>query len=288
MSRLLCVCIFLVLGGLATALPAYAQQDADTTAVRVSLADGSSVVGYIEAADDSTYQFRTAAGLQMRIPRRQVRSIRPLEGAVVDGVFRRNDPNRTRLFFAPTGRPLGRGQGYFADYYVFFPFVGIGVGDRVTLAGGISLLPGSEQVVYAAPKITVYNRGRNSASVGVLAITSTGGREYGGLLYGAGTIGSTEKAFTAGIGFAFSDDKVENSPALMLGGEYQLSNNVKLLTENYVLVGVAEGILLSGGIRFFGERLSADLGLITSPFILDDAEGFPFFPLLSFAYNFGK
>ena len=36
-----------------------------------------------------------------------------------------SDPNESRLMFAPTGRPLGKGNGYFSDHYVLFPGVGV-------------------------------------------------------------------------------------------------------------------------------------------------------------------
>ena len=90
----------------------------------------------------------------------------------------------------------------------------------------------------------------------------------------------------------------------MLGGEVQLSNSVKLLTENYLfpyeehtyLYDAGTGTyeerwetryepVFSGGIRFFGQQLAADLALFTSPDLFGNGEGFPFIPWLGFAYN---
>ena len=53
-----------------------------------------------------------------------------------------------------------------------------------------------------------------------------------------------------------------------------------------ILVSV---LILSFGIRFFGERLSADLGFFY-PMSEGEgiSEGFPFIPWLGFAYNFGN
>ena len=45
------------------------------------------------------------------------------------------------MFFAPTARTLEHGKGYVADYYLFFPIVAYGVTDRITVAGGMSILP---------------------------------------------------------------------------------------------------------------------------------------------------
>jgi energy-converting hydrogenase Eha subunit B len=48
----------------------------------------------------------------------------------------------------------------------------------------------------------------------------------------------------------------------MLGGEARVGPRTKFLSENYFLVGES-GVLVSGGIRFWGERLSADAGVGT-------------------------
>ena len=45
----------------------------------------------------------------------------------------------------------------------------------------------------------------------------------------------------------------------MVGGEHRISKGVKIVTENYVWSSRAR--ILSGAVRFFGDRLSADLGL---------------------------
>jgi hypothetical protein len=60
------------------------------------------------------------------------------------------DPNYSRLLFAPTGRPLRAGDGYFSDYELLFPGVAYGLTDNVTLAGGVAIVPGlglGEQLV---------------------------------------------------------------------------------------------------------------------------------------------
>ena len=68
---------------------------------------------------------------------------------------------------------------------------------------------------------------------------------------------------------------------IMVGGERRISRRVKLVTENYVVEG---GGILSGGVRFLGERLSADLGL----FIPISGEGFVAAPIVNFVWTFGR
>lgn len=268
-------------------------QPVDTTqVVRIILVDGTVVVGQVLAEDATTVQFRTTSGVTLQIPAAQVRrrEVLPPEG---QGRFGRLDPNRTRLLFASTARPLPSGKGYVGVYEVFFPFVGVGVADRLTLAGGMSLLPGaSEQLFYLAPKLTVLQTPRTHVAAGVIAAGATGQRGLAGIFYGNGTFGSQEKAVTLGLGFAFlseeleddNDIEVSDTPMLLFGGELQLSNSLKLLTENYVVPAIDEAALLSAGVRFFGDRLAADLGLFTSPAAWGDVD-FPFVPWVGFIYN---
>lgn len=257
---------------------------ADTTAARerIVLTDGSSVTGVVVEETGRALVVRTEAGATMTIPADAVRSRELLDDS--SPRFDHPDPAGTRLFFAPTARPLSSGSVYLAVYEVFFPFAAVGVGDVLTLAGGVSILPFTDQLLYAAPKVTVYNGRRSQFALGLLAGTVTGESEAGGLLYGLGSFGTPERAVTLGLGFAFGGGDVSDSPALVLGGELQLSNRTKLITENYVLPAVEEGILLSGGVRFFGEQLAADVALLTAPAAFDE-EGFPFFPWLGISYT---
>ena len=75
-----------------------------------------------------------------------------------------------------------------------------------------------------------------------------------------------------------------NKPILVLGGEAQISRRAKLLTENWIVPN-EEVQLLSLGIRFFGDKIAADFGLIYPAGA--DIEGWPFLPWIGFAYNFG-
>ena len=294
--------LFIAAWGLVLPQGSIAQQDdvqrVDTTTsiasssepMRLRLRDGSEVVGIIEEETDDVLRFRTLSGVVMEVPRDQVKSMQRLEGRIVNGEVLRVDPNHTRLLFAPTARPLGNGRGYLAVYEIFFPFVAYGAGSAVSLSGGVSLIPtAAGQLVYAAPKVTVYQQQNRAVAVGGLASTFVGDDEGGtaGILFGAGTLGGPERSVTVGAGWGFVDDELADRPLLLLGGDVQLSNHVKLLSENYLLPGIDDAIILSGGVRFFGDQLAADLAFFTVPAAWDEG-GFPFFPWLGFAYNFGR
>ncbi|MCX6133460.1 MAG: hypothetical protein NTU47_06555 [Ignavibacteriales bacterium] len=267
---------------------AYAQHDTVQvpTVYRVILKDRSEIIGTIQSSDSSKIGFMSVSMVTMEIPRTQIKSLEKLSGTIVQGEFMQSDPNYTRLFFAPTGRPLKNAQGYFSTYELFLPFVAVGIGDAVTLAGGMSIVPGAEsQIYYLAPKITPVHLNNIDISAGLLYINGTAASSSGvGIVYGVGTYGTNDRALTVGLGWGFSSGEMANKPILLIGGEYRIARSVKFITENWIPPGT-DLVIWSFGLRFFGERLAADLGLIRPSKFTSD--GFPFIPWVGFAYNFG-
>ena len=255
--------------------------------IRIELKDGSVWIGKIISEDESTLKIHSSSGVESTIPKSQIIKREIITGKIVKGTFWREDPNTTRLFFAPTGRALKKGQGYFSAYEIFFPFVAIGITDYFTLAGGMSLFPGaSTQLVYLAPKITPIQQENYDVSAGVLYLKIPEESDGAGIAYGVGTFGSEKSSLTVGLGYGFSGGDFADKPVLALGGDLRVGRYTKLISENWIFVG-GDVHLLSGGIRFFGENLAADFALIF-PLTGEGIEGFPFLPWIGFAYNFGS
>lgn len=263
------------------------------TMQEIRLADGSVVIGRVTEVTAEDITVETAGGIRMELQRSQIRSLRPARGQVVDGRFWRTDPNRTRLFFAPTGRPLDRGEGYLASYMLFFPFVGYGVTDHFTMAGGTPILPGIiGETFYLAPKLTLVSRPGVDLAAGTIAFFATEEIDEGsvGVVYGTGTFGDVERSLTAAVGWGFAlggdNSSLSNDPVFMVGGEFRMGESTKLLTENWLAPGDggADGIL-TGGVRFFGERLSADLGIGLG---MADGGVECCLPLVNFVYVWGE
>lgn len=262
-----------------------AQADSTVTGLTyIELKDGSTFSGYVIEETEETLKIRTLANLEIEVPKLQIIKREIISGEIRDGELWYGDPNTTRMFFAPTGRGLKAGQGYFSVYEIFFPFIAIGITDWLAIAGGISLIPGADnQVIYIAPKITPIRTENFDLSGGVLYLKPPGESEGGGVAYGIGTYGTSKASITFGLGFGFSGGDFAEKPILVLGGDVRVSKSVKLMTENWIVLG--EGSVLSFGIRFFGKSLAADFGLV---YPTDSGgDGFPFFPWLGFAYNFG-
>ena len=164
------------------------------------------------------------------------------------------DPPATRLFFAPTARSIPQGQGFFGVYELFLPFVSYGLTDRFTISAGTPIIPDYiGQIFYFAPKFEVVRTPGMSAAVGVLALVAPEEELDGsaGLIYGVGTFGGPDGAFTVGATVPFvatSDDSdLGNDPVFMLGAEARAGMRTKIISENYFVPG--EGALVSGGLR---------------------------------------
>jgi hypothetical protein len=261
--------------------PAIEQQ---VTVYELVLRDGSRVYGMIERQDGDEVVVRTQSGAVVTARRADIETLREVTGTLGDrGEFMPPDPNATRLFFAPTGRSLKRGQTYLGVYEFMMPFVQVGLTDRLSIGGGTPLVFGigeGDRPFWVTPKLQVLNTSATQLSVGVFHMFSPH-EEGGGVAYAVSTSGGGRGSFTIGGGVAYGGTG-SRSGVIMVGAERQVRRNLKLITENYLWKernGVA-----SAGLRFFGERLSADLALAIP---LGTEEIFVF-PVVNFVYMFSS
>jgi hypothetical protein len=238
-----------------------ASQGAQEDIQELRLKDGSRLYGYVQESTDETVVFRTLTGTSLTIERAQIASLGAARGRVVDGEFLPADANPTRLFFAPTGRSVARGEGYFGVYELLLPFVQVGLTDRISIGAGTPLFFGGgvEHPFWVTPKLQVYEQGPASVAVGVLHFMNVGDGNFG-IGYAVATFGSPDAALTGGVGYAYARYEQDSDATVigMVGGERRLTRRLKFITENYLWSG---GGILSGGVRFLGERLSADVGI---------------------------
>ena len=211
--------------------------------------------------------------------------------APADTRFERQDPNGSRLFLAPTGRMMGQGTRRVGTYAVI-PTAAYAPSDRLDLQA-FSSIPvdldgsggdGAVGVIGLGAKHQVYGAERVAVAVGANAFTLYGVDTRGtvvGTLYGAVTLGTSESSVTLGLtglyGAAINEGfGLAEGAALSVGLERQVSNSLKLISENYL--GVGDGSAAGGtltGVRFFGDRLSADLALAATV----GGDGFDLIPI---------
>lgn len=285
---------------IATSAPAQQPRPSRPVAVRVAtdsteiqvirLRDGSSIVGRVTAATDDSVRFVTAVGT-LSIPREYIVGLREVERASVRrGEVWPTNPNATRLLFAPTGRMLAQGEGYFNDTYLLFLSVQGGITSRFTLGGGLSVIPFddfSDNVLFVTPKLGLVSSPRLNLAVGGLAGFAGGLADEGenatfGVLYAVGTVGSQDASLTFGTGLAYAGGEFADTPVAMLGADVRLSRRMSFITENYLLPSDDVNSIISYGLRFFGEKLSVDLAFWNMPG--EDAL-FPGIPYVAFSVN---
>ena len=262
-----------------------------TRAAALRLRDGSTLAGRVATVTADSVTVRTHVG-ETRVALGAVRRVTELSAAAIrpDGRYWFPNPNSTRLLFAPTAYNLRRGEGYFSDYYIVLPGVAYGVTDRVTIGGGVSLVPGlgGSQLLYVTPKVGLVQRENAALAVGGLFATipdlfdDDDGATSFGILYGVGTVGSRENNATFGVGFGYQGRRVSGDPVVMLGGQARVARRVALVSENYFAPGAFDSALIAYGVRFLGEQLAFDLGFfnVTSDPI------FPGLPYVGVVVNF--
>lgn len=251
----------------------------------LTLVDGSVLQGRVLEVGVESIRFQSAIG-ETTIALAAIRSVTVVSQTQAHGgQVWPEDPSRTRLFFAPTGRTLRHGESYFSDAYVFFPSFQVGLTDAFTMGAGLSVLPGvslDQQVYYLTPKLGVVSGPDLNISVG--ALVAAAGAIFSdspfGIVYGVATFGGEDRNLTTGAGVLYSRKRADNSALLMLGGTNRVSRNIALVSENYVYTG-ARSALLSGGVRFIGEKLSVDL----AAFLSTAAAQYPI-PYVAFIYKF--
>ena len=287
-----CCALLLVVCGPSVAAATEPAQDAAPQVVitpagvtdELVLRDGTRAFGRVERVEGTLVTFMTTAGAAIQVQAAEIVSIRPANGRLVDGEFWRADANPTRLFFGPTGRSLKQGAGYVGVYEILLPFVQVGLTDRISVGAGTPLVccGDGSQPFWITPKVQVLAGESAQASVGVMHFLNVGDGNFG-IAYVAGTRGSIDSAVTGGVGYAYerSYDRSNGAAVVMIGAEHRVTRGIKILTENYLFSG---GVIITGGVRWLGERFSADLGVV----VPTDWGSAVAFPLVNVVYSFSR
>ncbi len=259
---------------------------ADSTELQIlTLRGGSTLIGRITSIGADSLTIDASVGkVSLAIASlTDVRSVSP--DRMKEGEYWFPNPNSTRLFFAPSGRMLERGDGYVSDYEVFFPGAAYGVTDNVSIGGGMSLFPAGidQQLFYFTPKIGAEVRDNVNLAVGALVVGGIPDEATVGIVYGVGTFGPPDASITAGLGYGFAGTTVARNPVAMIGGEFRVARRVSLVTENYVIVdNNSANPLFSYGVRLMGEKMTVDLALFNA-----SGSGSPIgFPFVDFVFKF--
>jgi hypothetical protein len=254
--------------------------------VKITLIDSTFSIGTIVNKSDTSILFKSLSDLVFSIRTDRIKEISYINSDSLVIIPSSNNPGISRLFFSPTARTLKAGSGYFSLHEVFFPFISIAAADIIELGGGISIYPeGDKQYYFLSSKFQLYCSENISASAGLIYLGISKEPDETLLGYGIVTLGNEKMGVTLGYGSNLMPNKKNDLSGLFIvGGDIQISDFIKLISENYLLLE-EEGatVVYSSGVRFFGENLALDIGFFGA---IDSSKGWPFLPWISFSYNF--
>lgn len=244
-----------------------AQESVGET-VRITTTDGNIFMGVIELINEDRVIVRVDGIGEVTVQRSNIRKIEVIDPERIrGGKYWFENPHGTRYFFAPNAIGLKKGTGYYQNAWIFFNNVNYGITDRFSIGAG--LIPGflfgggiDATPLWILPKLSIPVSGDNfHLGVGAM-IGGVIGSGSGALFYGSGTVGSTDKNLTVGLGYGASGGELSSTPLVNISGMYRAKRTIYMLGELYVLPGVdGSGFTLLGA-RWAPENFAVDFGLI--------------------------
>lgn len=232
----------------------------------VELRSGTAFIGELTATTSEALTFQTKDLGQLVIQRSNLKQLNLLTQQQASRGYGYLG-NGNRLFFAPTGRNLLKGEGTVQSIYVFLLSVNYGITDNISLGTLFTWVPGagSDNFFALTPKVSFPVSENLRVGAGAIVFFQQGTTIS--LAYANGTAGSADNNVTAGVGYAFVGSSASSTPVFLLGGARRVSRRVSLLNESYILNITDNGdraTLVGGiaGLRLAGQRLSGSLGLL--------------------------
>ena len=254
---------------------------------RVETNQGTSFTGTLVSLSLTSLEFDAQELGHIRLERTQVRHADlqgPLRVGKSAGYY--DIGNGNRLFFAPTGRGLRKGEGALQDVDVYLLGLNYGITDNISLGGYVSVFPGfspDQQFLAFTPKIS-YPVGDNlHAGFGLLYVRvpkfdSNGSGTGVGIAYGALTYGGADNNFTVGLGYGFVQGDIGKTPIIQVGGQRRVSRRVSLVSENYIIADAKAGMGGLYGIKLNWRRTSLGMGALyfyTFPYTENNGYNYP-------------
>lgn len=236
---------------------------------RVETVQGTTFTGVLVSMSLTALEFTTPELGAVKLERSQVRRADlqgPVTAGAKPGYF--DIGNGNRLFFAPTGRGLRKGENTLQAISLYLVGANFGITNNISVGGYVSVIPGLDpgnQFLVLTPKLSIPVREKLHVGLGVLYLRiptfDAFDRAYGaGVVYGAATYGSADDNVTAGLGYGLFEGEIGSTPILQLGGQTRVSRRVSLISENYIIADSRAGLGGLYGIKINWRRTSLGLG----------------------------
>ena len=269
-----------------------AQNNADTTLVRIETVDGNEYTGEIVGQDSLKIYLKTRNLGEIGILKSDIRLQQEIKvQQIKDGKVWLENPQSSRYFWAPNAYGLKEGEGYYQNIWVMWNQVSYGITNNFSIGAGVIplfLFAGAPTPVFILPKISIpVQQDKFNISAGALLGTILGESDASfGIVYGNTTVGSRDNNVTFGLGYGFAGDNWASSPMINVSGMFRLTSRGYFITENYyVNAGGSGAAVISLGGRWIIKKAALDFGLFLP---VADSETFVAIPWLGFTVPFGN
>lgn len=258
---------------------------------RVVTTDGSTFIGVLISETNDSITIRNESAGDITISRDSIREMKLLnEDNMHEDGYWHDNPQSTRYLFAPNALGIKKGEGYYQNTWILFNNVNYGITNNFSLGAGtvpVFLFGSSVTPFWIMPKLSIpVANDLVHLSAGALiggVIGEEGGS--GGLLYGTGTVGNTDKNATIGLGYAYGGGEISSTPVVNISGMYRTGQSIYLVSENYFVPNTGAGGLVSFGVRWAPENFAVDFALLRP---LEELGSFVGIPWLGLTIPFGR
>lgn len=268
-----------------------AQNTGDTILVKIETTDGNEFIGQVMSDDSTKTVLKTEKLGEITILKTDIKHTESVQiKQIKEGKYWFPNPQSTRYFWSPNGYGLKKGEGYYQNIWVLWNQFTYGVTNNFSIGAGVipTFLFGTSTPVFATVKFSIpVEKDKINIAAGAIAGTILGESETGvGILYGLTTFGSPDANVTFGLGYGYAGGDWAQAPMINFNGMFRVSSRGYFITENYLLSGGGETILLiSLGGRSIIKKAALDYGLV---FPVAEIGQFIAIPWLGFTIPFGN
>ena len=249
-----------------------------TKTYAIETIDDTRFIGKFQGKESGSVVLKTMSGTEIKIPIKNIKSIEEVKPSQLkDGEYWFQNPHAERYFLGNSAIPLDAGEGYYQNIWILLNTFNVGISDFMSIGGGFELLSAfgtGNAIFFVTPKAGFKIVDKFHAGVGALYVSVpnfANDRSTFGSLYAIGIYGSHDHNITGGLGWGFVEGEFVKHPMINISGMTRIRKNFALISENWILPLDAEGnqnMLLSYGVRFFGENISVDLAFINNRHIV--------------------
>jgi hypothetical protein len=260
--------VFLIIG-----YPVLSQEKVSETQSKkyvVALKDGSSLQGIIVSESATEIVIATENMGTITVSRDKIKSINLLDNSnYKKGKYWFPNPDYSRYFIGP-GIQLKKGEGYYQNVDLALNTVSYGLTNFFSIGGGIELYStlSGHPVFIVMPKLGFKVAKSLWLGGGVFYVNAVEGLgDFGGagIGYVSATVGNVNSNVSVGAGWGYFDTNWADKPVITVSGMTRVSRSIGLVTENWFLPNYS---VFSYGVRFMGEKIAVDIGLINSKDII--------------------